>query len=250
MRVITETDLRMRYYKNNDIEIRLQKEDFLTQTAKDYIRDKGLKIMIVDDDLNYKIMGQETIVENGEHSYFDCCGNSYDEKPEYMTALHGNLLIHKSHPRIAFRGKIDTLQGKILEVQIIAEKNNYFGVVSDLEEILKFTRNILASEVKETPISIPILIGLDGESLRDVSHNPKKNYGIDHYIPNYKMGETVIALNSLRTIVRETELAGINSFKCDDDSLDRPDLIRALNRLSSAIYIISCRLLAHYYDKK
>jgi ethanolamine utilization cobalamin adenosyltransferase len=246
MRVITEADLRLKFHKNNDLEICLRADDFLTQAAKDYIRDKGLKVTISDDKPNYKIMGQENI-EAGGSSYIDSEGNSYNKKPEHMTALHGNLLVPKSHPRIAFRGKMDTLQGKILEAQVIADRNNYPGAVSDLEEILKFTRDILASEVKETPLDIPILIGLDDESLRNVSHNPQKYYGINHYVPHYKMGETIIVLNSVRTIVRETELAGIRAFKFEDGSFDRPDLIKALNRVSSAVYIISCRLLANYY---
>lgn len=250
MKVITEADLRLKYYKNNSTEICFQKGDFLTQAAKEYIRDKGLKITISDNySPAYKIMTQEAVKSDVKYRYYDIDGNSYEKKPEHMTALHGNLLVPKSHPRIVFRGKLDTLQGKILEGQIIAAKNENYGVVSDLEEILSFTRDILAGEVKEAEIKIPDIIGLDDESLRNVSHNPRKYYGIDHYIPHYKMGETVIALNSIRTLARETELAGIDAFKYADGTSSRPDIIKALNRLSSAVYIVSCRLLSKYYEK-
>lgn len=249
MKVITESDLRMKYYKNNDSKIYVQKGDFLTQTAKEYIRDKGLEIVIEEDDSNYKVMGQEIIRKKGNCTYVDIEGNCYDEKPEHMTALNGNLLVPKSHPRIAFRGKMDTLQGKIIGAQIAAQKNNCFGVIDDLEEILAFARNILSCEVKEEFVNIPVLLGLDSESLRNVSHNPKKYYGTNHYMPSYKMGETVVVLNSLRTIVRETELAAVNAFKNTDGTIGRLDLIKALNRISSAVYIISCRLLAGYYGK-
>lgn len=249
MRVITESDLRTKYYKNKNKNIYLQKKDFLTQTAKEYIKEKDLKIKIEDENVDYKVMKQENNKNKIKQCYLDENGNSYDSKPEHMTALNGNILVLKNHPRIVLRGKIDTLQSKILEAQIIAEKNNYFGVVNDLEEVLKFARDILASEVKETTLSIPILLGLDDESLRIVSHNPKKNYGIDHYTPNYKMGQTAIMLNSVRVTARETELSGINAFTCVNGTLSRLDIIRALNRLSSAIYIISCRLLSNYYNK-
>lgn len=250
MKVITESDLRMRYYKYKEKEIYLNKGDFLTQTAKDYVRENGLKIIYEQkNNSKYQVMSQNYDKSNKKYKYVDCYGNGYQVKPEHLTSLHGNLLVPKSHPRIVFRGKVDSLQGKILEVQISAHRNNHLHLIEDLEEVLEFTRHIIACEVKETPFSITSLFGYNDEQLRMISHNPKKYYGIDHYLPNYKMGEIVILLNSLRALVRETELVGINAFMCDDGTLARKDIIKALNRLSSAIYILSCRVMSNYYDK-
>ena len=36
------------------------------------------------------------------------------EKPEHMSHLNGNVLVLKTHPRIRFRGKMDTLEGELL----------------------------------------------------------------------------------------------------------------------------------------
>ena len=44
-------------------------------------------------------------------------GGTLTEKPEHMTHLHGNVLVFKDHPRIAFRGMIDLLEAEILLAQ-------------------------------------------------------------------------------------------------------------------------------------
>ncbi|MCD8499300.1 MAG: ATP-binding protein, partial [Clostridiales bacterium] len=46
-------------------------------------------------------------------------GSFYLEKPEHMTHLHGNVLVPKNHPRIVFRGKLDSLQAQIVLAQAI-----------------------------------------------------------------------------------------------------------------------------------
>ena len=53
------------------------------------------------------------------------------------------------------------------------------------------------------------------------------------------MGETALELNCLRTQVREAELAAAAAF-----GEGREDILRCLNRLSSAVYILFCRLVA------
>ena len=45
-------------------------------------------------------------------------GGFLEEKPEHMTHLYGDVLVEKTHPRIAFRGAIDTLESEILLCQL------------------------------------------------------------------------------------------------------------------------------------
>ena len=40
-----------------------------------------------------------------------------EEKPEEMTHLRGNRLVPKTHPRIRFRGQLDSLMAQVLELQ-------------------------------------------------------------------------------------------------------------------------------------
>ena len=51
---------------------------------------------------------------------------------------------------------------------------------------------------------------------------------------NYRMGRICIGLNELRTFVRETELAAGRAFQ-SGDTCTRPDIVEAMNRLSSVI---------------
>lgn len=177
-------------------------------------------------------------------------GESYEEKPENMTHLRANILVKKNHPRIIFRGKLDSLEAKLMEIEVLAEEEGYAAVVDDLQDVLNFTRQILGSEVRESPFDINTLIGYTSEELREVSHDVKKYIGIPHPIPDYKMGKFAVGINSLRTLIRETELSAVTAFNVNGVQ-ERMDIIEALNRLSSCIYIIFCRVVSNkYYEKR
>ncbi len=160
-----------------------------------------------------------------------------------MTHLRGNLLVKKSSPRIAFRGKLDSLEAAILEAQALAHRQNAPAVRDGLGEVLEQVHLVLGAEVKDQPLEEVPILGMDQARLRQVSHNVKGAFGIDHPIPSWEMGELALRLNTLRTQVRETELAAAVAFEAPGET-PRPDIIRALNRLSSAVYILFCKLLA------
>lgn len=90
---------------------------------------------------------------------------------------------------------------------------------------------------------------MDEKELRERSHNPKKYYQMTHFMPDYTMGNAVIRLNKIRTMVRETELAAFLAFKEADYSIKRPDIIQALNRLSSLFWILMFRVRTNEYKK-
>ena len=85
-----------------------------------------------------------------------------------MTHLRGNLLVMKTHPRIAFRGKVDTIQAKVL--LLMAEYRNEPGLYKDLADILNGLREVLGSEVKEEEIAGFSLFGLDEKEIHRMSH--------------------------------------------------------------------------------
>ena len=73
--------------------------------------------------------------------YVGLDGGYYDEKPEHMTQLTGNLLVPKTHPRIVFRGKLDSLEAALLlEARALPEQ------AKALEEILGCVRKLLRCE--------------------------------------------------------------------------------------------------------
>jgi ethanolamine utilization cobalamin adenosyltransferase len=176
-------------------------------------------------------------------------------KPEYMTQLSGGRLVHKSHGRIAFRGCIDSLEADVMEAQILAANLDEGWYCSCLGEILDCLRNILAAEVKETPLGDIRLFGLDAEELHRLSHDINGAFGVDHpegsmLLPAYTMGALAVRLNTLRTKVREAELLAVRTFCSGGENCEREDLVRALNRLSSAAYWLFCRAASESTSKK
>ena len=150
-------------------------------------------------------------------------------KPEHMTHLNGDCLVEKTHPRIAFRGKLDSLEGELILCQLaLPELKDRLG------ELLALAREIMACDVLEKPLEERSLWGLTQSDLRRRSHFPQEFYGQPHFMPGAADGMTVARLNRLRTQVRETELAAAHAYPGDS----RGDLLRALNRMSSGVYLL------------
>ena len=176
-------------------------------------------------------------------------GAYLESKPEYMTGLYGNLLVFKDHKRIIYRGKVDALESSIIRAQIDIDKLGLPKLVGELQEVLDFVRNLMHCEVLNEEVGEFLLIGLGPEQLREMSHFPKKYFGIGHFFPDYKMGEAVAILNSLRSSIREVELSAYAAFKTVNGKTERDDIIRALNRLSSLMWIMMFRYLKGEYKQ-
>ena len=150
-------------------------------------------------------------------------------KPEPMTHLNGDTLVPKTHPRIFLRGKLDSLESALILCQLQLP-----ALTQPLGELLAQTRRILRCEVLEEPLKGVRLLGLTEEELRRRSHIPQEYYGVPHFMPEASDGETIAHLNRLRCQVRETELAAAAAFP----EGQREDLLQALNRMSSAVYLL------------
>ena len=72
----------------------------LTPAARDWLRQEGVTVV--------------PHAETPPAAYRTPDGAAFAEKPEHMTHLRGNILVPKTHPRIAFRGGIDTLEAELL----------------------------------------------------------------------------------------------------------------------------------------
>lgn len=246
MKILTETMLRAAALLEDTTEYRVEPDVFVTPLAREYLRDRGISLVIVESEP--LVMTRTPLLNQGQRTYVDAkTGAGYSEKPEHMTHLRGNLLVPKTHARIEFRGMLDSLQAEIICLQAEAFEKGYENLTADLGDILKNVRQILGAEVKDEPLESLPLFGLKDKEIREHSHNVRKYFGIDHPIPDYKMGKMAADLNRLRTKVRETELAAAHAFMAADGSVERPDIIRCLNRLSSGVYIVFCRWLAGKY---
>lgn len=179
--------------------------------------------------------------------YRTLSGATLTEKPEHMTHLKGNILVPKDHPRIAFRGMIDALEAEILLTQQASAA--YPRLVSELEEVLSFVRNFIRCDVLDEPLKDIRLCGYDAGQLREYSHYPDKYLGQPHFLPSHTDGAALLAVNKLRTLVRQTELAAYAAFQDADGAVTRGDIILGLNRLSSLMWIIMCKLKGGQYER-
>lgn len=174
-------------------------------------------------------------------------GAYYMEKPEHMTHLYGNVLVTKNHPRILFRGKLDSLQSLVVLDQALIAGGGSQKLVDDLSGILSILREMMRCDVLNESFRNEMIIGLTHAELRERSHDPQKFYGIAPMVlPDYTMGRDYALLNQLRTAIRETEVAAADAFRVGN-RYERGDIIEELNRLSSALHIMMCMYLAGQY---
>ena len=160
------------------------------------------------------------------------------QKPEYMTHLNAEFLVDKTHPRIAFRGVMDSLEAALLLAAAEAEGN----IRNQLLEALAYTRYLLGQEVLEQPIVCEALGGMDEQQLRERSHRPQDFYGKPHFMPSPEDNKSLLLVNFARCKAREAELAAVKAFQNQEGLPQRLDLLQALNRLSSFLYLIMIQL--------
>src|SRR6185436_16717602 len=123
-------------------------------------------------------------------------------------------------------------------------------------------------------VAPPRLFGMESDELRDATHHTHELYGVPFMYPDVRQGPVIAKLNLARAVAREAELAALAAFPATgrrddgDDHTDadaagagasaatgspiappaRPDLCLALNRISSALYLLACKYVAGRYD--
>ena len=108
--------------------------------------------------------------------------------------------------------------------------------------MLDFVRSLIRADVLDEPVQAVRFLGLDGDGLREHSHHPEREEGQPHFLPAPEDPPILLRLNRLRTAVRQTELLACHAFSRPDGTLARPDLVKALNRLSSLCWILMIRV--------
>lgn len=195
-------------------------KDTLTPGARDFLQRERIEIR----------SAQEAAITE----YKLLSGAVLREKPEHMTHLHGDVLVPKTHPRIAFRGAMDTLESELLWCQFSVQQ----PYSDQIGEILSHARELIRCEVLSQPVAQDKLCGLTEAQLRSHSHHPQEHYGQPHFMPSAADGQTVLLLNRCRCAVRSAELAAAKAFTDSDGNCTRPDILQALNRMSSMVYIL------------
>ena len=205
----------------------LGKGDQLTSGARDYLSRERIAIL----------PAEQAKVER----YRLLNGGFLEEKPEHMTHLNAQVLVPKNHSRILFRGKMDTLEAELILCQQ-ADK----ALEKPVGEILALARQIIRCDVLEEKLQWDTLCGLTEQEQRRHSHFPQEYYGQPHFMPQAQDGPVIARLNRARCAAREAELAAVTAFSDREGSPIRVDLLRALNRMSSMLYILMVRKKAEH----
>ena len=131
----------------------LGKGDQLTSDARDWLSSQRIEILPA---------------EQAKKDRWQLPGGGFcEEKPEHMTHLNGQMLVPKTHPRIAFRGAMDTLEAELLLCQQQTGERR-------LGEILDLARQLLRCDVLDEPVQEKPLCGFSQDELRARSHFPQK----------------------------------------------------------------------------
>ena len=191
----------------------LAKGDQLTSGARDFLARERIEIL----------PGELAKPEK----YRLLSGGWMEEKPEHMTHLNAEFLVPKDHPRIRFRGKMDTLEAELILCQLMEPE-----LEKPVGEILALARRIIRCDVLEEKLVWDKLCGLTQEEQRRRSHFPQEYYGQPHFMPSASDGMAIAWLNRARCAAREAELTAVKAFP------EREDILRALNRMSSMLYLL------------
>lgn len=197
----------------------LAKGDQLTSSARDYLSRERIEILPA---------------EQARPDRYQLLNGGYlEEKPEHMTHLNAQVLVEKSHPRILFRGKLDTLEAELILCQQAAEH-----LTASLGEVLSQVRRLIRCDVLEEPVPEGKLCGLTEAEIRKRSHFPQDYYGQPHFMPEASDGNVIARLNRARCAAREAELAAVAAFTDREGNPTRVDILRSLNRISSMLYLL------------
>lgn len=227
--IITENELRAQWHKDKKTVIKVPLGSIVTPSAKDFLASKGVVIEV-----------DETMAEPKEATLPVHRKKQSALKPEYATHLNGKEMVLKTDPRIAFRGQLDSMIAALVETQTWFVKQGDLGMADKLKEVSRFCRALMMAEVKDATFEFPKVFGMDEAQIREVSHYPNKYFGVPHSSMSAKEGQTVARLHLLRTKSREAELAAAKAFLTKDGVCLRDDILLAMNRLSSMIYILVC----------
>jgi ethanolamine utilization cobalamin adenosyltransferase len=235
-------------------EIRLPADCRLTPAAHDLIKQKRVRVRYTDEAGRTFVdaagaAGEDSdarqqvhpLTSRAGHEAAHCpiCQQTVGKKPDALTHLNATTFVAKNDPRIAFRGRVDSAIAQALLIQEQWQREKVAPVwQAMLADIRSALGDVLRCEALDEPMRAITLGELDEAQIHAYSHNPLKHLGHDHIVPALDHGLEVARLNVLRTAIRETEVSGAQAFIARDYSVARGDLLQALNRLSSAVYVL------------
>jgi ethanolamine utilization cobalamin adenosyltransferase len=253
---VTESWLRERFSLAPGSEIHLPENARLTPSARTLLEERQIRVKYLDDAGRAFVEAEAAKTAHGEtpalkqvpvltgkneRSVATCllCAQPLATKPDTLTSLDGKALVAKNDPRLKLRGKLDTAIAHAVWIQTEFDPDGGKTTLAHwLADVRSALGHVLRAEVSGEAMP-PVVMGeFDEAAIHAISHNPLKYIGHDHIVPEVAHGARVARLNLLRAEIREAELLAADVFIDRDFKVSRPDLMQALNRLSSAVYVL------------
>jgi ethanolamine utilization cobalamin adenosyltransferase len=169
------------------------------------------------------------------------CGQPVRGKPEHLTQLDAGRFAPKTSPRLKLRGRVDSLHALVMLTAAYARRCRLPELAGHLDSLAAYCREIMSAEYHARAVAPLALLGRSEEELHAISHWPDRHLGLAHLVPGPDDHEILHWLNVVRSQAREVEVVALEAFPqtgWPDTSGLGESLARALNRLSSAIYVL------------
>ena len=260
---ITEHWLREQFGLAHGTEVQLPANARLTPSAQGLLDERHITVKYIDDSgrvfipkagqnatdaaLSDSLKQVHPLTTSDEWSVPDCllCQQKVEHKPDTLTHIDAHHLVSKNDPRLLFRGKLDSViaQAVLTQIQLTQTPSDALApIMPQLSRYMADVRsalgNVLKAEATGETMSGVALGNLSAEAIHKMSHHPLKYLGHEHLVPDEKQGMQVALLNLLRAQIREAELYAAQIYITRDFRVKRPDIMQALNRLSSAVYVL------------
>ncbi len=240
---ITEAWLRANHTLSEGGEIHLPANARLTPSARGaagksasagQISRPPERLFVEDDEQTPQPVHVLTSRDHPPQACCELCHQPVDKKPDTLTHLTADTLVAKNDPRLAFRAVLDSTIALTVWLQIeLAESWQPW-----LMDIRSRLGNIMRADALEEPLAAQSIAGFSEGQLHRLSHQPLRFLGHDHLVPEARHGREVALLNLLRGKVREAEVTAAQVFITPQFAVRRADIMQALNRLSSAVYVM------------
>ena len=236
MDVITEAELREAWRNGQGTLPSFPAGVRFSASAQDFLKSHGLTATVAgapaaDAHADWDRPGTFPVVLSGDLPLCAECGQPVHAKPEHMTQLDATTFASKTAPRLKLRGRVDSLHAFVMLAAAMARRDRLDALARHLDTLAAYCREIMSAEYNVRPVASLTLAGMDATQLHAISHWPDRHLGIEHIVPGADDHEILHWLNVVRTQAREVEVVAL-------ESLVPTDLAHALNRLSSAVYVL------------
>lgn len=170
------------------------------------------------------------------------CEQTVSEKASSMTHLGQHQLVAKNDAKLRVQGKLESAVAQVGLVSAQAKANPQ----TNNDFIARYLRDLrvlligLLSAIKSSEVFSQklILADLNEEAIDKIAKNPLKYIGLDHFCSDGSQGVVVAQLDVLRTHIREVELEAAAVYMTHDFKVVRQDIMKTLNTLSHAVYVL------------